>query len=128
MDGFKAVNDTFGHLAGDSVLRTVGRRLRRPWLGSSFPARIGGDEFAIIIDGADLLADLDSLTARLQADLRVPVTSDGLTIATAGSVGAMMFADQFASAAEFIGATDRALYAAKKRRVGDRRIAGRAVA
>ncbi|WP_162233735.1 sensor domain-containing diguanylate cyclase [Sphingomonas sp. Leaf17] len=128
MDGFKAVNDTFGHLAGDTVLCTVGNRLGNPWLRGSFAARIGGDEFAILIDDPQLLADLDLLTTRLRTELQVPVTLDGLTIATAGSVGAVLFADHFATAADFVGATDRALYAAKKQRIGDRRIAGRPVA
>ncbi len=127
MDGFKAVNDTFGHLAGDTVLRTVGHRLRHPWLRASFAARIGGDEFAVLIDDPALLADLDQLIARLKTELRVPVTLDGLTIATAGSVGAVAFTDDFVTAADFVGATDRALYAAKKQRIGDRRIAGRPV-
>lgn len=127
LDGFKAVNDTFGHLAGDTVLQTVGQRLRRPWLGTSFAARIGGDEFAIIIDDPTLLRDLDAIAATLRTELRVPITLNGLTISTAGSVGITLFTDRFATATDFIGASDAALYAAKKQRVGNRRIAGRAV-
>lgn len=126
MDGFKAVNDTFGHLAGDGVLRTVGQRLRRPWLGTSFAARIGGDEFAIIIDDSALLRDLDAISTALGVELRVPVTLNGLTISTAGSIGLTLFTDRFVTATDFIGASDAALYAVKKQRVGDRRIAGRA--
>lgn len=120
LDGFKAVNDTLGHLAGDDVLRATGKRLQEPWLGRHFAARLGGDEFAVIIDDPALARDPPDFADRLQAALCQPVTAGGMTIATAGTVGtALLGRDD--SLRDFIHAADTDLYAAKRRRVGNRR-------
>ena len=120
LDGFKAVNDTLGHLAGDDVLRATGKRLQEPWLGRHFAARLGGDEFAVIIDDPALARDPADFADRLQAALCQPVTAGGMTIATAGTVGtALLGRDD--SLRDFIHAADTDLYAAKRRRVGNRR-------
>jgi len=122
MDGFKAINDTLGHIAGDDVLRAVGRRLRAPWLMGSCPSRLGGDEFALIVDHPTLTADPGGLARRLEEALAHSVQGeDGLTIATAGTVGTAMLEPAMASLRDFIHAADVVLYAAKRRRVGERR-------
>lgn len=122
LDGFKAINDTLGHLAGDDVLRGVGRRLTAPWLLGSTAARLGGDEFAVIVDHPDLVADPDALVGRLEEELcQTAVGPDGLALAAAGTVGARMLEPEMHALRDFVHATDVILYAAKRRRVGERR-------
>lgn len=122
LDAFKMVNDTLGHVAGDDVLREVAQRLRQPWLQDSPAFRLGGDEFALIVTDEALIAAHGRLRARLEAELCVPVTSSGLTIATGGSVGVAIFDPSFTTQRAFIHQADAALYRAKRARVGDRRI------
>jgi len=130
LDGFKTINDTLGHLAGDDVLRAVGRRLGQPWLRDSFAARLGGDEFALIVTDPDLVAARATLTARLDAELSVPVNAHGLTITTGGTVGSATLAPDIRTVRDFVHRADTALYAAKRartvarvdaRRAGERR-------
>ena len=124
LDNFKQVNDTFGHPAGDEVLKAVARRLHAPWLKDCCSARLGGDEFAVIIDSPALLANVAALAARLGNELRVSTTADGLTMQTAASVGLARFdAARHPSLRAFVHDADAALYEAKRQRIGDRRAA-----
>ena len=120
LDGFKEVNDTLGHRAGDDVLRAVGRRLRDPWLRGSYAARVGGDEFALIVEHPGLIEDPAAFAHRLEHELCVPVTAGSLTIATSGTVGTAMLTDHD-NVGDFVHAADTQLYAAKRRRIGNRR-------
>lgn len=117
LDGFKAINDTLGHMTGDDVLREVGRLLRAPWLGNAPAARLGGDEFAVIFEGR---AAGTAMLERLQDGLRVPVGGAGMTMFAAGSVGGSVY-EPGLSMREFIHRADMALYTAKRARLGDRR-------
>ena len=124
LDGFKRINDTFGHPAGDEVLKTVARQLRAPWLKGSCASRLGGDEFALVVDDARLLDDSETLVARLESALQVSTKIGGLTLESGASVGLMHFdPERFASRHAFVQAADAALYAAKRQRVGERRAA-----
>ncbi|HEX8421365.1 MAG TPA: diguanylate cyclase [Sphingomonas sp.] len=120
LDCFKEVNDTLGHRAGDDVLRAVGRRLRDPWLRGSYAARIGGDEFALIVEHPGLIADPVAFTHRLQHELCVPVTAGSMTIATSGTVGTAMLTGHD-NVRDFVHAADTQLYTAKRLRIGNRR-------
>ncbi|UVO52279.1 diguanylate cyclase [Sphingomonas sp. SUN019] len=123
LDGFKAINDTLGHLAGDDVLKAVGRRLEQPWLKGSVAARLGGDEFALIVTDPALASSPAAFVRRLEAALAVPVTANGLTIMTAGTVGVALVSPDTANIRDMIHRADTALYAAKRARVGlDRRV------
>ena len=120
LDGFKAVNDTLGHLAGDDVLKAVGRRLSASWLAGSFAARLGGDEFALIVTDHRLVCDPEEFAQRLEADLALPVTGVSGPIASAGTVGtAMLCAGD--SARDLVHRADETLYAVKRARQGERR-------
>jgi diguanylate cyclase (GGDEF)-like protein len=113
VDGFKKINDTFGHAAGDAVLQHIGALLRATLRASDLPARLGGDEFAALmpettLDGAVALGE--RLLARVQ---QRPLHVLDQSLATTLSIGV-------ASAAgcdnleELIAKADRALYRAKK--------------
>jgi diguanylate cyclase (GGDEF)-like protein len=73
LNGFKPINDTFGHRAGDELLRQLGRRLRMR-LCEHLVARLGGDEFVVIADGP---APIPGLPGRIQAAVQVPTTVAG---------------------------------------------------
>ena len=121
LDGFKAINDTLGHLAGDDVLRGVGRMLRAPWLAGSCAARLGGDEFALIVEEPALAADPVTLARRLEDGLRVPVSAGGLGMIAAGTVGIAALDPDHGAVRDLVHAADTVLYAAKRQRIGNRR-------
>lgn len=113
LDGFKAINDTHGHLAGDSVLRQVAKMLRSSVRIMDVLARYGGDEFALILPDTDL-PGAATLAERLRirlADTAVSPANEGeLTL----SVGVVALPHHDAeSSTEMIDLADRALYRAK---------------
>ncbi len=118
LDGFKAINDTFGHGTGDEVLVAVADRLRGALRPGDELARIGGDEFTV------LLRDLDGAEARaagerLVAAVERPVVVDGVSLSVGLSVGVAMPAPG-SSADSMLSRADAALYRAK--RDGGRRV------
>ncbi|MBH9552129.1 GGDEF domain-containing protein [Inhella gelatinilytica] len=110
LDGFKAVNDTEGHAAGDSLLKEVAERLQASCRQADLVARLGGDEFVV------LLSDSDAHQARqtgdrLLAALAPPWTAS--TQAVTASVGLALFPDHAQALDDLMLEADRALYAAK---------------
>ncbi|MES2420535.1 MAG: sensor domain-containing diguanylate cyclase [Pseudomonadota bacterium] len=121
LDGFKAINDTLGHTAGDDVLRGVGRVLQAPWLKGSFAARLGGDEFGLIIEDPGMIAVPDHIRARLEEALRFPIALNGLAMVSAGTVGMATLEPDCHSIRDFVHRADTTLYRAKRMRIGERR-------
>jgi diguanylate cyclase (GGDEF)-like protein/PAS domain S-box-containing protein len=116
LDDFKEVNDTLGHAVGDELLVTVARRITEAIDGGSMAARMGGDEFAIMIEGRDTAA-AEEVAGRIVAALAVPVeVGDGLggthIVSGAASVGVAAGVDAD-SATELLRHADLALYQAK---------------
>lgn len=112
LDHFKAVNDTYGHMAGDAVLRAVGEKLQQNTRQSDAVARIGGDEFAILLTqtGPDTAAELTAKISRLLNSLLV--TWNGHQIPVSASAGFDIYcAGKTAETVMFL--ADRALYAKK---------------
>jgi len=87
LDFFKAVNDTFGHAAGDTVLQAVSQVLREVTRGSDIVARVGGDEFVIVVVRATEEKDLADLARRVIAGLEEPVPVGGGEARVSASVG-----------------------------------------
>ncbi|MGU3391766.1 diguanylate cyclase domain-containing protein [Sphingomonas sp. M1A8_2b] len=121
LDGFKAINDTLGHTAGDDVLRAVGGILQAPWLKQSFAARLGGDEFGLLIEHPGLAATPSLVAARLEESLRFPIALNGLAMVSAGTVGITALEADCHSIRDFMHRADTILYQAKRARVGERR-------
>jgi diguanylate cyclase (GGDEF)-like protein/PAS domain S-box-containing protein len=119
LDRLKQVNDTFGHPAGDELIRGVAGAVRARLRDTDALARIGGDEFAILLAGADLDAAL--LVAReLCTAVRDRVIAfDGHDLRTTTSVGVTLVRGEATRAEDLLAAADRAMYAAKARG-GDR--------
>jgi diguanylate cyclase (GGDEF)-like protein len=113
LDGFKAINDNYGHAAGDLVLEEVSRRLRATVRESDIVARIGGDEFGVVQECPP--DQTESLAARLDHLMSEPITVDGATIDCGVSIGSMV-AEPEHDAAALIAAADAAMYIVKRRR------------
>ncbi len=113
LDGFKAVNDTYGHGTGDAVLRTVARRLETVVRDSDTVARIGGDEFLILTPKIDSLNDASELAWRVVTEMRLPMTVGGLDHTLSASVGASVFPEDGDDAETIVKSADAALYRAK---------------
>jgi diguanylate cyclase (GGDEF)-like protein len=113
LDDFKAVNDSFGHLAGDRLLVAVAQRLRTCVRDSDTLARLGGDEFAIVQSGVADRAGATLLAERMLAALTVPFAIDGHALHISACIGIALYPDHAASPEQLHQAADQALYRAK---------------
>jgi diguanylate cyclase (GGDEF)-like protein len=114
LDGFKPVNDAYGHAVGDQVLVEVARRLRRQCEGRALVARLGGDEFGLVI-GADISrAALLELGNEICAALQAPYVMHNVTAQLAGSIGFVRFPEAGQNAEQLFERADYALYYAKQ--------------
>jgi diguanylate cyclase (GGDEF)-like protein len=118
LDGFKAVNDTYGHVAGDLLLREVGQRLQAVDCGESFLARLGGDEFGLILTDNPSATDLQALSHRIISALQAPFLLGTSTARIGASIGFALFPDAGRSAAQLVERADYALYHAKDHQRG----------
>jgi diguanylate cyclase (GGDEF)-like protein len=112
LDGFKPVNDTFGHASGDRVLAQVGRRLRKLVRSQDVAARVGGDEFVLLLDGASV-ASASQTAALVIETLSRPYALDEREVAISCSIGIAHYPDRCA-ANKLIARADAAMYAAKR--------------
>jgi diguanylate cyclase (GGDEF)-like protein len=113
LDRFKEVNDTFGHHYGDLLLREVGPRLLRAVRGSDTVARMGGDEFAILLPGVG--ADTaTAIATRLTRALAEPFLLDGLSFDVGVSIGIAHHPEHGAAVDELLRRADVAMYIAKR--------------
>jgi diguanylate cyclase (GGDEF)-like protein len=111
IDRFKEYNDTFGHLAGDAVLRSVGSILARKVRATDFAARYGGEELAVILPDTDSNGALELAERLRKAVESAPWTDRSITV----SVGVASLGDRVESAKDLLDAADRALYRSKER-------------
>jgi diguanylate cyclase (GGDEF)-like protein len=124
LDDFKRVNDTYGHLQGDEVLRTIGAVLSSESRGVDEPARYGGEEFAVALPETGLAGAVE-LAERIRARIEleeIPRIDGPGTIRITASVGAASMPGSADSARTLIAAADAALYEAK--RAGKNRVSG----
>jgi diguanylate cyclase (GGDEF)-like protein len=115
LDGFKPINDTYGHAAGDEVLIATARRLEQCIRPGDTLARLGGDEFAILIPRLESSDDANHVADRIALTLAEPVEIErGAVVATA-SVGLHVAAAAEATPESLLRGADRGMYAAKRR-------------
>ena len=113
LDGFKGVNDAFGHFAGDMVLRQVAERLVQCVPDSDAVARIGGDEFVVIRERLESREAAEEIACHLIAQLSLPFDLNGERVMLGGCIGIALIPDHGRSADELLQAADMALYQAK---------------
>jgi diguanylate cyclase (GGDEF)-like protein len=113
LDGFKVINDSLGHHAGDELLRAVSTRLRSRVRHSDTVARIGGDEFLSIIEDCSGDVAAQSVAESLIAALQDPVVIEGETLMISGSIGIAMYPADGKNAALLKRNADQAMYRAK---------------
>jgi diguanylate cyclase (GGDEF)-like protein len=112
LDGFKAVNDTFGHPAGDALLRAVAGRLRHCVRDQDRIARVGGDEFSVLQPNGDAQTAA-ALALRIIENLSAPYQIDQIDVAISVSIGVALAPENGVQLDELIRNGDRALYEAK---------------
>jgi diguanylate cyclase (GGDEF)-like protein len=115
LDGFKPINDTYGHAVGDDVLRAVAQRITGAVRSSDRVARLGGDEFVVLIGSLSDRTDAEQTARRVLDALHHPVDLGELVVPIAASVGvAVVDAPLDASAQSLLDLADRAMYTAKQ--------------
>jgi len=121
LDGFKTVNDRFGHAAGDQVLREVAARLAAALRPGDTVSRLGGDEFVVVCDELPDPSEADEIANRLHAALAPTFTVHGEQVRLRASVGVAVAAtDQPVDPRELLHAADQAMYRAKPAGRADR--------
>jgi diguanylate cyclase (GGDEF)-like protein/PAS domain S-box-containing protein len=114
-DGFKLVNDTLGHAAGDQVLRTVGARLARDMRPGDFIARVGGDEFVLLVLEQKGHFSLASVIERVRGHIEDPIQLHGQSLTMACSIGVAVCPGNGDDLAALLRHADRAMYREKAR-------------
>ncbi|MER6631155.1 diguanylate cyclase CdgB [Streptomyces sp. NPDC000987] len=122
LDGFKSINDRFGHNAGDAVLIEVARRLTRGVRDGDTVARLGGDEFVVLADGLGR-ADAQDLAVRLRNEIIQPIRVDGRAMRVGASFG-IGWAHCGMTADEVLKSADERMYVEKRSRPKQHRRAG----
>lgn len=112
LNGFKNVNDLFGHAVGDELLVEIGRRMRENVRPQDLAARLGGDEFAVLLDGLTGPDEAYEVAARLQEAIQAPMVVNDIGLLPGASIGVAHWNHQ-AGIDEFLHEADTAMYAAK---------------
>lgn len=122
LDGFKEVNDTLGHAAGDALLVETGRRIGRCIRASDTLARTGGDEFTVLLARASSTADVTAIAGRILEAVAAPTPVAGRTVRVATSIGISFYPRDGQDAETLQLKADLAMYKAKKAGRGQYRV------
>ncbi len=122
LDKFKSVNDTYGHDAGDTVLKTAAQRLKENSRDDDTISRYGGDEFLYLLAEVDQEADIVKVAEKIIAAIGLPCKlhagGQGLDVSIAASIGIAIFPKDGATGDAMVHSADRAMYIAKKNKSG----------
>ncbi|MDX2097959.1 MAG: EAL domain-containing protein, partial [Leptolyngbyaceae cyanobacterium bins.59] len=118
LDRFKVINDSLGHLAGDQLLITIARRLESCLRPTDIVARMGGDEFTILVDDIVDVADATTIAERIHRELAKPFNLDGHEVFTSVSIGIALGRDNttgqpYESSEDLLRNADLAMYQSK---------------
>jgi len=113
LDGFKPINDSFGHTVGDALLRNAARRLQLQARANDTLARVGGDEFLILLENPASIDECTDIAQRMLEAIGKPFDSGGKTVQIACSIGIVVYPDH-GHADKLVAHADAAMYAAKR--------------
>ena len=114
LDGFKTVNDSHGHIAGDQILASAARRIERSVRPGDTVARFGGDEFVVLLEYVSDLQDVMTVAERIQAHLSVPFVVQGHELLAPASIGIALSDSGYSEPDDVIRDADEAMYRAKQ--------------
>jgi diguanylate cyclase (GGDEF)-like protein len=116
LNKFKPVNDTFGHNAGDEVLKVIASRMKANTGRNSIHARLGGDEFAILLTNTNT-AEGEKIRDRLNSKIAEPIKIDGIdeSLCVGASTGIALFPEDGNRVEELIHIADQAMYQEKNK-------------
>lgn len=121
LDGFKSINDTLGHHAGDELLEQVARRLESSVRTTDLVARMGGDEFNVLLESADetsATARAKQIAEAISAPYQIGTDNVIRTVTSQASIGVVCSQTAFATTDDYLRAADAAMYHAKSNRLG----------
>jgi diguanylate cyclase (GGDEF)-like protein/PAS domain S-box-containing protein len=114
LDGFKAINDNFGHKHGDYVLEQIANRLSASVRSSDIVARLGGDEFVVILPALSDKASVGMLARKLIESVSAPILLDGDPLKVGASIGCAVFPEHAMDDSTLLRHADKAMYEAKQ--------------
>ena len=115
LDDFKIVNDQYGHEFGDVVLCEVVQRIKMAVREADMLARIGGDEFVLILHDCESHERATQVAEKVLFHLERPIQVSGLTVIVGGSIGISFYPDNGLKTAELVKSADRAMYEVKQK-------------
>ncbi|WP_131740712.1 sensor domain-containing protein [Legionella busanensis] len=115
LDGFKALNDTYGHTTGDVMLKIIAERLVSCLREEDTVARIGGDEFLIILDNISNQRVIKSIVNKIIKTISEPIDYDDTLFKLKASIGVALYPDDSEAQNELVQLADKTMYAVKKR-------------
>jgi diguanylate cyclase (GGDEF)-like protein/PAS domain S-box-containing protein len=114
LDGFKKVNDTLGHESGDQVLTAIAKRIQEEMRETDTTARIGGDEFIIIMSDLSEILAVKKIAANIIRNVSQPVSINQNEVSVSASIGIALYPDHGATSEQLMQAADKAMYEVKK--------------
>jgi diguanylate cyclase (GGDEF)-like protein/PAS domain S-box-containing protein len=114
LDGFKPINDQFGHEGGDRLLVEIARRLQSISRADDTVARLGGDEFVMLWNDIGRESECFQALERILAEVSAPMDLDGVTVSVSASIGVTLYPDDNVDADSLLRHADHAMYSAKQ--------------
>lgn len=114
IDGFKPINDNFGHDVGDQVLVAIAQRMRGTVASGDFIARLGGDEFVVLLKEVDSSSAVEQVGLRILEKIGAPMNCSGNKCDVGASIGAALYPSNGLREDEILNAADNAMYQAKR--------------
>lgn len=116
MDGLKPINDLYGHRAGDAAIQAVADRVKSQARDTDTVARMGGDEFALLLSGVQDGSQLETVTQRISQSIAEPFAFEDRTLRLGASIGSAVFPDDGTEPESLIESADQAMYRVKRER------------